>query len=192
MTTRMKGQDWGRTAALALAGSLAAMTLGCSPAPNAVAAVINDKVYTVTPASIKVEAGIVTGEMTDMKITERVEAGSGRVANPARLTGKLALKNTSADQSVRLIEGKILFIDADGKTMNLEDNRTPPIIKVGSGYGAADRLDPGQDASQMVDADFPVEALKASRLREIRIALTYIPSPFREETLRFNVAIGGQ
>jgi hypothetical protein len=182
----------GLAVACALAAVLTATTLGCSPAPSAVAAVINDRIYTVTPDSLKVTAGIVTGEITEMKVTERVEAGSGRIANPAKLTGKLALKNISPDQTVRLVGGKILYIDSAGKLIKLEDNRSEPTLKVASSYGSAERLDPGQDTSQSVDAEFPVEALKAKRLKEIRLELSYIPSPFKEEKLNFTVSIGGQ
>jgi hypothetical protein len=180
---------------LAVACALAAaMILGCSPAPSAVAAVIKDRVYTVTPDSVMVKAGIVTGEITEMKVTERIEEGSGRVDNPAKLTGKLALKNISADQTVRLIGGKIIYIDANGQPIKLENDRTAPTFKVGSGYGSSssERLDPGQDATQAVDAEFPVEALKAKKLKEIRLELSYVPTPFKEEKLNFTVSIGGQ
>lgn len=193
MTHSFIRKQIGRALACAFAAALAVTTLGCSQPPPAVAAAINDKVYTVTPASVLVKAGIVTGEITDMKVTERVEEGSGRVATPARLTGKLALKNVSADQSVRLIAGKLVYIDARGQPIKLEGNRTAPTIKVASTtYGSSDRLDPGQDATQSVEAEFPVEALKAKILKEIRLELSYIPSPLKEEKLNFTVSIGGQ
>jgi hypothetical protein len=38
--------------------------------------------------------------------------------------------------------------------------------------------------------EFPVEALQANRLKEIRLDLAYIPSPFRGETVNFEVSIG--
>ncbi|MGB3936578.1 MAG: hypothetical protein WBL29_12810 [Burkholderiales bacterium] len=175
-----------------LGAAVAAMSVaGCSPAPSAIASVVKDKVYAVTPDSVKVKAGIVTGEVTEMKVMERVEEGSGRIDSPAKLTGKLDLKNISADQTVRLIGGKILYIDAQGLPIKLEDNRTEPTIKISS-YGSSERLDPGQNATQMVDAEFPVEALKAKKLKEIRLELSYVSSPFKQETLNFNVSIGGQ
>ncbi|MBI2750728.1 MAG: hypothetical protein HYX43_15770, partial [Burkholderiales bacterium] len=149
-------------------------------------------VYTVTPASVKAVAGIVTGEVMEMKVTERIEQGSGRIATPAKLTGKLILKNVSADQTVRLIGAKILYIDAQGQPIKLEDKRTEPTVKLASSYGSSERLDPGQDVTQDVDAEFPVEALKAKKLKEIRLELSYIPSPFKEEKLNFTVSIGGQ
>lgn len=58
-------------------------------------------------------------------------------------------------------------------------------------YGT-DRLDPGPEATQSLDVDFPAEALKAKKLREIRLELVYIRSPYHEETVKFIVAIGGQ
>jgi hypothetical protein len=53
------------------------------------------------------------------------------------------------------------------------------------------RPDPGQTASQAVDAEFPVEALKAKRLKEIRFEISYVPTPFKEEKLNFTLSIGG-
>ncbi len=166
-----------------------AMTLGCSQ-QSGTAVLIEDKTYTVTPAAVTVKAGIVTGEVTEMKVTERVEQGSGRVVSPAKLTAILKLKNGSANQTVRLVAGKILYIDAQGQPIKLEETRTEPTIKFAT-YGA-ERLDPGQDATQSVDVDFPAEALKAKKLKEIRLELAYIPSPYKEETVNFTVSIGGQ
>ena len=83
----------------------------------------------VTPAAMKVKAGIVTGEVTGMKVTERVEQGTGRVVSPAKLTAILNLKNSSANQTVRLVTGKIQYIDAAGQPIKLEDMRTEPMLK---------------------------------------------------------------
>jgi hypothetical protein len=171
-----------------LAAAVAVMAVGCSSQPSGTAAVIEDKIYTVTPASVKVKAGIVTGEVTEMKVTERVEKGSGRVVSPAKLTGTLKLKNTSVNQSVRLVAGKIQYIDAQGQPIKLEEARTEPTLKFAT-YGA-ERLDPGQEATQSMDVDFPAEALKAKKLKEIRLELAYIPSPYTEETVNFTVSIG--
>ena len=181
---------WTWVGVMMVTTAVAAMTLGCSQQPPGTAAVIEDKIYTVTPASVKVKAVILTGEVTEMKVTERVEKGSGRVVSPAKLTGTLKLKNSSKDQAVHLVGGKIQYIDAQGQPIKLEETRTEPTIKFAT-YGA-DRLDPGQDATQSVDVDFPAEALKAKKLKEIRLELAYIPSPYKEETVNFTVVIGGQ
>jgi uncharacterized membrane protein YeaQ/YmgE (transglycosylase-associated protein family) len=184
-----KGDMWWRGGlGAAVVATVAWMTLGPVPQPAATAAVIEDRTYTVTPAAMSLKAGIVTGEVTELKVMERVEKGSDRVVSPAKLTATLRLKNTSADQTVRLVAGKILYIDAHGQPITLEDARTEPALKFGT-YGN-ERLDPGQEATQSVDVEFPVEALKANTLKEIRLELAYIPSPYREETVSFAVSIG--
>ena len=53
-------------------------------------------------------------------------------------------------------------------------------------------LDPGKEATQTLDVEFPAEALKAKMLKEIRLELVYIPSPYKEESAKFIVSIGGQ
>jgi hypothetical protein len=150
--------------------------------------VVEDRSYPVTPASMTVKTGMITGEVIELKVTERVEKGSERVVSPARLTGQLRLENTSANRTVRLVEGRVLFIDAQGQRIRLEAARIDPIIRFTT-YGN-ERLNPGEGASQALDVEFPVEALKASRLKEIRLELAYISSPFREETVNFVVSIG--
>ena len=178
---------WGLGAAVVAV--VAWMTLAPAPQPAATAAVIEDRTYTVTPAAMKVKAGIVTGEVTNMKVTERVEQGSGRVVASAKLTAIVSLKNSSENQTVRLVAGTIKYIDAQGQPIKLEDTRTEPTLKFAT-YGSSDRLDPGQEATQSLDVDFPAEALKAQKLKEIRLELAYIPSPYREETIHFIVSIG--
>jgi len=175
-----------------MVATVAMATFGCAPKPPATMAVIEDKIYTVTPDQVTVKAGIVNGEVTEMKVTERVEKGSGRVESPAKLTGKLKLTNGSTDQTVRLIGGKILYIDDQGQLIKLEEARTEPALKFSSSYNATERLDPGQDATQSVEVDFPAAALAAKKLKEIRIELVYIPSPYKLQTANFGVSIGGQ
>ena len=171
------------------AAVFAAMSAGCTPAQAPKAAAINDKVYAVTPAEITVKGGVIRGALSEMKVVERIEDGSGRVDQPARLTGKLVLTNVSKDQSLRMLGGKLIYIDTQGRPIPLEDKRTEPTLKASSPYGAPERLDPGQDASQSVEAEFPVAALKMKRLKEIRLELLYIPSPYKQETMNFGVSI---
>jgi uncharacterized membrane protein YeaQ/YmgE (transglycosylase-associated protein family) len=175
---------WGLSAAVAAV--VAWMILGPAPQPPATAAVIENKTYTVTPAAMKVKAGIVTGEVTEMKVTERVEQGSGRVVSAAKLTANVVLKNSSENETVRLVAGTIKYIDEQGQPIKLEDARTEPILK----FSSSERLDPGQEMTESLDVEFPAAALKAKTLSQIRLELAYVPSPYREETLSFAVSIG--
>src|SRR2546427_788704 len=70
-----------------------AATYGCAQQSRA-AVVVEDKTYALTPATVTVKAGVVTGAMTEMKVTERIETGSGRIVTPAKLPGSLKLKDT--------------------------------------------------------------------------------------------------
>jgi len=102
----------------------AAMAFGCSlPTLEVPAAVIEDKVFTATPASVQPKAGIVTDEVADMKVTEPIEKGSGSVVSPAKLTGELKLRNSSTDQTVRFFEGKIQFIDTQGQPIRSDEKQ---------------------------------------------------------------------
>ena len=181
---------WRWIGAMIVMGAAAAVFVGCSQQPSGTSPVVEDKTYTVTPPGMKVKAGIVTGEVTEMKVTERVEKGSGRVVSPAKLTAKVVLKNSSANQTVRLVAGKIQYIDAQGQPIKLEETRTEPTLKFAR-YGA-EWLDPVKETAESLDVDFPAEALKAKKLKEIRLQLAYIPSPYKEETVNLPVSIAGQ
>lgn len=168
---------------------LAALIAGCTPPAAQKGPVVNDKTYGITPGEITVKGNLLTGALTDMKVVERVEDGSGRIDQPAKFTGKLVLTNVSKDQSLRLVGGKMLYIDMQGKPIQLEDKRTEPTLKASNSYGTQERLDPGQESSQPVEAEFPAEALKAKRLKEIRLELLYIPSTYKQETMNFGVSV---
>jgi uncharacterized membrane protein YeaQ/YmgE (transglycosylase-associated protein family) len=179
---------WGLGAAIVVVAGW--MILGPAPQPAATAAVIEDKAYTVTPPALKIRSGIVTGEVTNMKVTERIEQGSGRVVAQAKLTAMITLKNSSTDQTVRLVGAKIRYVDAQGQPIKLEEGRSEPAIKfTGS---ASDRLDPGQETTESLDVDFPAEALKTTKLKGLHLDLAYLPSPYRKDTVNFSVSIGGQ
>jgi uncharacterized membrane protein YeaQ/YmgE (transglycosylase-associated protein family) len=166
------------------------MTLSPTVPPPATAAAVQDKTYTVTAPATKVQTGFVTAELTDMKVTERVEEGSGKIVSPAKLTGRLVLTNTSRDQTVRLVSGKLRYVDAAGRPIKLEDMRTEPTVKFAA--SGSDRLDPGQEVTESLDVDFPASALTESTLKAIHVDLVYIPSAYREASARFGVAIGAK
>src|SRR3977135_4728973 len=153
-----------RTGVMAVSAAVAAMMFGCSPQRVATRAGVKNNIHSVPPAAMKVKSGIVTGELTEMKVTERIEEGSGRITSPAKLSGKLVLKNVSSDQSLRLIGGKVLYIDMQGKLIKLEENRTEPVLRIASSYGSQERLHPGQDSTQNPHADFPSAGLGAEEV----------------------------
>ena len=130
---------WTRLVGMLVTAAGAAMALGCSPRLEVPAVVIEDKVLTVTPASVQPKAGIVTDAVADMKVAEGIEKGSGSVVSPAKLTEKLKLRNSSTDQTIRFIGGKIQFIDAQGQPIRNDEKRIEPTVKLPT-YGATERL----------------------------------------------------
>jgi hypothetical protein len=171
-----------------MACAVAAALLGCTPKQPLTGTVIEDRLYSVTPSVMTVKTGIVTAELSDMRVTERVEKDSNRIETPAKLTAKLKLKNSSPDQTVRLISGKMVYIDMQGQPIKLEEARTEPVIRFTSTNSS--QLDPAQEATQSLDVDFPADALKARKLKEIRLDIVYAPTAYRLETANLAVTIG--
>jgi len=175
-----------------MAAAIVAVISGCTPPTTEKMAVIEDKVYAVSPDQIKVKAGILLGEVTEMTVVERVEQGTGRVDSAAKLKGKLKLTNGSTDQSVRLINGRVLFIDDQGQPIKLEESRSDSKLPFTGTYNSPDRLDPGNETTQEIDVNFPTDALKTKSLKQIRIEIEYLPASYRKETASFNASVSSK
>ncbi|HEX7055122.1 MAG TPA: hypothetical protein VF211_14450 [Burkholderiales bacterium] len=178
-------------ARIALAAAVVAAFAGCSSEePEAPAPQVTEKVFNLTPGTVKVKAGIVGGELSRLKVTERVEEGTGRIDYGPRLTGRLVLRNLSTDESVLIDGGKIVYADASGKPIEMPPEASAPSIRLSQSYGSTStRLDPGQELVREVDVDFPADALAPGKLREIRVQLRYTAAPFRRDLLEFPVAL---
>jgi hypothetical protein len=180
-----------RTAVLIGAVTAAGAIYGCAQKPQSQAAANEDKTFSITPASVKVHSGAVTGELKDLKVTETVEQGSGKVVTAPTLSGTLDLKNSSRDKTVRLVSGDLQYIGSDGKQIRLGKDRTAPVITFSS-YGDSGVLNPGKETTQSLSVDFPARTLKAKNLKDIRIYVAYTESPYKDEALNFPVSIRGK
>lgn len=146
--------------------------------PPTPSAAMEDRTYTITPVSVTVQAGIVTGEIADIQVAKRIEP---------RLTGTLRLRNTSESHSVRLVAVKIQYLDDQWQPMKVADARTDASFTFTA--SGSDRLDPGQETVQSVDVGCPAQALEARKLKGLRLALAYVSFPCREEVISFAVSI---
>lgn len=174
---------WTRLPARSLIAALGLSILGCTTKPQATEPVSEDKTFTITPSVEQVKAGFLSGEMTDMKITEQVQKGSGTVETPPQLTATMTLKNDSKDQSASAIAGKFSYIGPDGKPIALEEGRSNLSLSSNSYGSDSGRLDPGQKTTRSVSLDFPAAALAPNKLKQIRLELTYIPSAYKDQTV---------
>jgi len=109
------------------------------------------------------------------------------VVNAPKLSGTLRLKNTSEDQTARLIEGRIDYLDAQGAQIPLAKERDAPTFRLYSYQ--TDRLDPGMETTQSIDVPFPAAALNDRKLRDVRLELAYIPSPYKEDSVDLPVSV---
>jgi len=80
--------------------------------------------YAVTPAAVEVHAGIIAGEITGMRVVQRLERSSDRLISTPRLMGALRLWSSSETHSVRLVVAKIQYLDDQWRPMTLEDPGT--------------------------------------------------------------------
>jgi len=154
--------------------------------PGAVA--FEGKTYTVRPAAIAVHAGVIAGEVTDMRVVQRTETSAGGALLSPRLLGTLRLWSTSDTHRVRLVVAKIQYLDGQWRPLTLVDSRAQEVFRFttnGDGW-----LDPGQEAIRSIDVGFPAEALTARKPMGLRLELGYVSLPFREEVFNFAVSIG--
>ncbi|MGH7389721.1 MAG: hypothetical protein ACREM3_09730 [Candidatus Rokuibacteriota bacterium] len=148
---------------------------------------VEDKTFTVKPATSALRVGFLTGQLTDLQVVQRVNEQTGEVVQAPRLRGTLKLKNATSDQTARLVSGSLEFLDGDGKAIPLGAGREEPRFTF-YGYGG-DRLDPGMETSHTIDTSFPAAALDGQRLADIRVEVTYIPDPYREESATVPISL---
>lgn len=169
---------------LALGPTLAGCTSqeAASTSPSVV-----DKTFALTPETVPVRASFLRGELAGLKVVERVNEATKEVVDQPKLYGMLKLKNTAADQAVRLLSAKIEYTDTGGQPIALAKDRTDTTFKFYTYQ--TERLDPGMETSQSVDVPFPAAALGARKLGDIRLELTYVAMPYHEETVAVSVSM---
>jgi hypothetical protein len=180
----------GRPIATILAGTLicaGAALAGCSTEPGADTPRIEEKTFSLKPATIPVRVGILTGQLAGLSVVQRVNAQTGEVVYAPQLRGTLKLKNSSSGEAVRLLNGQVEYLDASGARIALAADRADTSFEFYS-Y-SSDRLDPGAEMTHTVDVPFPAEALNGNALSDIRLSLTYLPAPYREESVEVPVAL---
>jgi hypothetical protein len=165
----------------------AAALAGCSGQPSADTPRIEEKTFSLNPATIPVRVGILDGQLSELSVVQRVNVETGEVIYAPQMRGTLKLKNDSSDESVRLLDGEIEYLDAAGGRIALANTRSDTSFQFYS-Y-SSDRLDPGAEVSHSVDVPFPAAALKDKTLKEIRLSVTYLPAPYREESVKVPVTV---
>lgn len=177
-----------RTASLSLGYAallLGVVTAGCAKQQAGTTSQIVDQTFALTPGSVAVRFGFLSGALKDLKVTERVEQGTDHVTDPPKLKGTLTLKNTSEDQTAQLVAAKIEYLDSAGQSIAPARSDTT----VSRSSYQSDRLDPGAETSRDIDVPFPSAVLKAKNLADVRVKVVYLPSPYRAESMKAAVSL---
>lgn len=169
-------------ALLAVLGVLAVTGAGCSGGTGTAADTtprVEERTFALdlTPTPLRLD--FLTAELTELSVVERVQQGSGDIVDAPKLRGTLKVKNTSTDRTARLVGGAVEYLDGDGDAIALAPGRGDATFAFYSYSG--ERVDPGKDTTQTVDVPFPVAALNGDGLAEMRLRLTYIPTPYRTD-----------
>jgi hypothetical protein len=141
------------------------------------------------PASIPVTTANLAGHLEGLAVTTRVDKQTGKAVDTPDLRATLRLRNATADQALRLVSGTVEYVGANGAQIPLAKDQG------NSGFSffpdqESDVL-PGQSMSQVIRVPFPVAALKAKTLRDIRLHLTYRATPYKNETVEAPVTVAG-
>jgi hypothetical protein len=148
---------------------------------------VEEKTVTLAPQAAAVKTSFLTGTLQEMRVTQRVEQGTGRVVDPPTLRATLALENTSEDQAARLLGGRLEYVDSEGNTIPLAEERRDTSFQFYSYQ--VERLDPGAKTTTDIAVPFPAAALIGEKLRDVRLELSYIPTPYREDTVTIPVSV---
>ena len=173
-----------RNRAILLALILAAAGLA-SRDGSAASIKIDTKTIPLKPQVTFVKASFLTGELQGLRVTERIEHTTGKLAEPPVLRATLTVTNDSEHQAARLLGGKIEYLDPAGKQI--------PVAHTSFTFIGmpTNRLDPGKHTSQVIEVPFPSAALKADGLREVSLQLTYLPGPYQVNSENIPVSPGG-
>lgn len=150
---------------------------------------IEDMMFALAPAKATVKASFLGGDFEGLQVYQRVEQGTGKVVEPPKLQGRFTLKNLSEEQAARPLAVHVSYIDEAGQPIRLAEGRDAPTFTFPY---YQDRLDPGATTTATLDVPFPAAALKGVKLGEVRLELSYIPIPIREETMSVKVGLSAK
>ena len=150
---------------------------------------VQSKTVALTPNTISVSTAGMTGRLDGLTVITRVDTTTGKSVESPDLQATLRLRNTTADQAIRLLSGTVEYVDAAGAVLPLTKDQGSSQF---SFYPEQqDGLLPGQGTSQVLRVPFPQAALKPNALGNIRLQFTYRATPYRSETVQGRVTIPG-
>jgi hypothetical protein len=155
-----------------------------APAPS-----FEVRTVALRPARIPVATASLAGDLESLTVISRVDKKTGKLVDSPDLRAKLRLRNTTVDQSLRLLSGTVEYTGADGAQIPLAKDQGSSDFSFFPEQ--QDDVLPGHAMSQVIRVPFPAAALKANTLRNIRLHLTYRATPYMNETVDNPVTLPG-
>jgi hypothetical protein len=147
-----------------------------------------EKRIVLNPQDSTWRLSVLTGELQNLRVAERVDEGTGKVTEPPMLRATVTVRNTSADRTIRLIAARVEYLGADGKPIPLPKNRQNTSFVFAY---QPENLDPGKAVSTQIEVPFPSAALKSKKLQDIRVDLQFTPLPYKDESVNLPESISG-
>ena len=145
------------------------------------AADVQSKAVALRPSSLPVSAGGMTGRLDGLTVITQVNKTTGKPLESPDLRATLRLRNTTADQAIRLLSGTVEYVGAAGTVIPLSKDHCNSEFTFYPDQ--QEGLVPGQETSQVLRVPFPTAALKPNALRDIRLHFTYRATPYRSATV---------
>lgn len=148
-----------------------------------------EKRIVLNPEDSTWQVSVLTGELQNLRIAERVDHGTGKIIEPPMLRATVMVKNTSADQTIRLIAARVEYLGPDGKPIPLSKSRQNTSF-VFNAY-QPESLDPGKEVSTQIEVPFPTAALTSRSLQDIRVELRFTPLPYKDKSVNVPESVNG-
>ena len=160
-----------------LALSLAVGFLGCTTDKKVEAPKQERIEKNLVPPKVEVTGKNFLVELTDLKVSMKVDTASKEIVDTPNLRGRIKITNKT--KGLLDIQAVALeYLDEAGKPIAYK-----PTEKMTKVYPFWKTLKPEETAEGNLDTTIPGNAVKAKSLSKIQIDLVYVPSPLSRDTL---------
>jgi len=136
------------------------------------------------PPMIERQGPTLTIAVTDLRIVQTVEKGTGKVVVPPHLRGMMRITNRSPREAVHIETIRLEYLNRAGKAVGDATVRLTPWM-----VGGGEKLEPEKALERELDVTLPEELVREKGLAAIRVAVAHVPWRTRDEVVRAAVRL---
>lgn len=136
------------------------------------------------PPRIEAQGPTLAIAVTDLRIVQTVEKGTGKVVVQPHLRGTMRITNRSPREAVHIETIRLDYLDRAGKAVGDATVRLTPWMA-----GGGEKVEPEKSLERELDVALPEEVVKEKALAGIRVAVGYVPWRVRDEVVRVGVRL---